>query len=137
MCIYNCVSINLNWVNNNIWGGIINMRSTEIESFRNSEIRSVMSTDQVPFIAHDDSKFPYSIADYSCGKRAHGKFRIPTYMSTQREVFEGQTTARRVKRGGLWKGGRGGGGLSPGNFQKPVLQMVQSELFLSYICQFK
>ena len=27
------------------------------------------------------------------------------YMSTQREVFEGQTTARRAKRGGLWKGG--------------------------------
>ena len=33
----------------------------------------------------------------------------------------------------LWKGGPGS---SPGNFQKPVVQMVQSELFLSYICQY-
>ena len=49
-------------------------------------------------------------------------------MSIQREVFEGQTTARRAKRGGLWKGGPG---VSPGNFQKPVLEMVQSELYLS------
>ena len=32
--------------------------------------------------------------------------------------------------------GRGVRGSSPGNFQKPVLQMVQSELFLSYICQY-
>ena len=29
------------------------------------------------------------------------------YMSTQREVFEGQTAARQAKRGGLWKGGPG------------------------------
>ena len=29
------------------------------------------------------------------------------YMSTQREVFEGQTKARRAKRGGLWNGGPG------------------------------
>ena len=28
------------------------------------------------------------------------------------------------------------GGSSPGNFQKPVLQMVQSEVFLSYICEY-
>ena len=34
-------------------------------------------------------------------------------MSTQREVFEGQTTARRAKRGGLWKGGGGSGGPPP------------------------
>ena len=31
--------------------------------------------------------------------------------------------------------GRGVWGSSPWNLQKPVLQMVQSELFLSYICQ--
>ena len=43
--------------------------------------------------------------------------------------------ARRVKRDGPRKGG--GGGSSPGNFQKPVLQMVQSEVFLSYIiCEY-
>ena len=54
-------------------------------------------------------------------------------MSTQREVFEGQTTARRAKRGGFWKGVRGS---SQENFQKPVLKMVQSELFLSYIRQY-
>ena len=57
----------------------------------------------------------------------------PSYMSTLREIFEGQTTARRAKRGGLRKGGPG---VLLGNFQKPVLQMVQSELFLSYICQY-
>ena len=68
--------------------------------------------------------------------RIHNEQRF-TYMSTQRKNFEGQTTARRAKRGGLWKGVRG---LSPEIFQKPVLQMVQSELFLSYrgpICQYK
>ena len=32
--------------------------------------------------------------------------------------------------------GRGVRGSSPGNLKKPVLQMVQSELFLSYICQY-
>ena len=47
---------------------------------------------------------------------------------------ERQTAARRAKRGGVWKGGVQGS--SPINFQKPVLQMVQSELFLSYICQY-
>ena len=37
--------------------------------------------------------------------------------------------ALRSKRDGLRKGGPGS---SPENFQKPVLQMVQSEVFLSY-----
>ena len=32
--------------------------------------------------------------------------------------------------------GRGPRGSSPRYFQKPALQMVQSELFLSYICQY-
>ena len=32
--------------------------------------------------------------------------------------------------------GRGVRGSFPGNFQKPVLQMGQCELFLSYICQY-
>ena len=32
--------------------------------------------------------------------------------------------------------GRGVRGSCPGNFQKPVLQMVQSEVFLSYICEY-
>ena len=31
--------------------------------------------------------------------------------------------------------GRGVRGPSPGNFQKPVLQVVQSDVFLSYICE--
>ena len=46
---------------------------------------------------------------------------MQSYMSTQREVFEGQTMA---------PFGRGVRGSSPGNFQKPVLQIVQSELFI-------
>ena len=54
------------------------------------------------------------------------------YMSTQREVFEGQMTPVERSEAGF---GRGVRGASPRNFQKPVLQMVQSELFLSYICQ--
>ena len=58
----------------------------------------------------------------------NSKVFLTSYMSTQREVFEGQKAARRAKRGRLWKGVRGS---SPGIFQKPVLQMVQSELFLS------
>ena len=53
-------------------------------------------------------------------------------MSTQREVFEGQMTAEQSEAGF----GRGVWGSSPGNFQKSVLQMVQSELFLSYMCQY-
>ena len=32
---------------------------------------------------------------------------MQSYMSTQREVFEGQATARRAKRDVLWKGGLG------------------------------
>ena len=40
------------------------------------------------------------------------------YMSTQREVFEGQTAARRAKRGGLWKGGPG---VLPRNFSKTCI----------------
>ena len=51
-------------------------------------------------------------------------------MSTKREVFEGQTAVCRVK---LRKGGSGS---FPGNFQNPVLQMVQSELFLSDIYEY-
>ena len=57
-------------------------------------------------------------------------------MSTQREIFEGQigsqsSEARRAS-------DRGFGvvqGPSPGIFQELVLQMVQSEVFLSYICE--
>ena len=33
--------------------------------------------------------------------------------------------------------GRGVGRSSPENFQKPVLQIVQSQVFLSYICEYK
>ena len=53
------------------------------------------------------------------------------YMSTQRESFKGQNGGRpsEVEGGGVR-------GSSPGNFQKPVLQMVQSEVFLSYICEY-
>ena len=40
------------------------------------------------------------------------------YMSTQREVFEGQTTTRRAKRGGLWKGGPG---VTPRKFSKTCI----------------
>ena len=54
-----------------------------------------------------------------------------SYMSTQRESFEGQhggppSEARRASEGGS-------GGPPPEIFKKPVLQMVQSEVFLSYI----
>ena len=53
------------------------------------------------------------------------------YMSTQRESFEGQnggppSEARRASGGGC-------GDPPPGIFEKPVLQMVQSEVFLSYM----
>ena len=51
-------------------------------------------------------------------------------MSTQREVLEGQTGSHRAKRANFGKGARG---YTPGKFQKPTLQMVQSMLFLSYI----
>ena len=46
-----------------------------------------------------------------------------TYMSTQREVLEGQTRSHRAKRANF---GRGARGYTPGKFQKPTLQMVQS-----------
>ena len=57
-----------------------------------------------------------------------------SYMSTTRESFEGQngnplSEARQGSEGGVR-------GSSPGNFQKPVLQMVQSEVFLSYIYEY-
>ena len=55
------------------------------------------------------------------------------YMSTQREVLEGQTGSHRAKRANF---GRGVRGSSPGKFQKPTRQMVQSTLFLSYICEY-
>ena len=55
------------------------------------------------------------------------------YMSTQREVVEGQTGSHRAKRANF---GRGLRGSSPGKFQKPTWQMVQSTLFLSYICEY-
>ena len=41
-----------------------------------------------------------------------------TYMSIQREVFEGQTTARRAKRARLWKGGPG---VLPRKFSKTCI----------------
>ena len=47
------------------------------------------------------------------------------------KVSRDKMAARRANRDGLQKGGPGGES-SPGNFQKPVLQMVQSEVFLSY-----
>ena len=55
------------------------------------------------------------------------------YMSTQREVLEGQTGSHRAKRANF---GRGVRGSSPGKFKKPTWQMVQSTLFLSYICEY-
>ena len=55
---------------------------------------------------------------------------LNAYMSTQREVLEGQTGSHRAKRANF---GRGARGFSPGKFQKPTLQMVQSMLFLSNI----
>ena len=55
------------------------------------------------------------------------------YMSTQREVLEGKTGSHRAKRANF---GRGVRGSSPGKFQKPTWQMVQSTLFLSYICEY-
>ena len=54
-------------------------------------------------------------------------------MSTQREVVEGQTGSHRAKRANF---GRGVRGSSPEKFEKPILQMVQSTLFLSIICEY-
>ena len=56
-----------------------------------------------------------------------------SYMSTQIEVLEGQTGSHRAKRANF---GRGVRGASPGKFKKPTWQMVQSTLFLSYICEY-
>ena len=55
-------------------------------------------------------------------------------MSTQRESFEGQNGGPPSEAEGLRKGGPGGDRV--GNFQKPVLQMVQSEVFLSYFREY-
>ena len=55
------------------------------------------------------------------------------YVLTQREVLEGQTGSHRAKRANV---GRGVRGSSPGKCQKPTWQMVQSALFLSYICEY-
>ena len=57
----------------------------------------------------------------------HGQ--VIAYMSTQREVLEGQTGSHRAKRANF---GRGARGYTPGKCQQPTLQMVQSLLFLSY-----
>ena len=55
-----------------------------------------------------------------------------SYMSTQREVFEGQTMARRAKGGGLWKGGPG---VLPRKFSKTCIAngaiWVIPELYVS------
>ena len=54
-------------------------------------------------------------------------------MSTQREVFEGQTGPHRASE----PASEGGcGGPPPDIFKKPILQMVQSQLFLSYISEY-
>ena len=45
----------------------------------------------------------------------------------------GERGSHRAKRANF---GRGVRGSSPGKFQKPTLQMVQSTLFLSYICEY-
>ena len=50
------------------------------------------------------------------------------YMSTQREVLEGETGSHRAKRANF---GRGVRGSSRVKFQRPTWQMVQSTLFLS------
>ena len=59
-------------------------------------------------------------------------WQLTAYMSTQREVFEGQTAARRAKRGGLWKGGPG---VLPRKFSKTCIAngaiWVIPELYLS------
>ena len=65
------------------------------------------------------------------GRRSGYESGGTAYMSTQREVLEGQTGSHRAKRANF---GRGVRGSSPGKFQKPTWQMVQSTLFLSYIC---
>ena len=109
-------------------------RGGELVVIRVSECREYLS------VYNESSFFPSSFGAAKVTFCFRQIFCVPrrlradsdAYMSTQREVFEGQTTARRAKRGGLWKGVRGA---SPGNFHKPVLQMVQSELFPSYICQ--
>ena len=53
------------------------------------------------------------------------------YMSTQRESFEGQNGGRPSE-----AEGGGSGGPPPEIKKKTVLQMVQSEVFLSYIYEY-
>ena len=54
-------------------------------------------------------------------------------LSSQREVFEGQTGSHRAKRANF---GRGVRGSFPGKCKKPTWQMVPSTLFLSYNCEY-
>ena len=55
------------------------------------------------------------------------------YMSTQIEVLEGQTGSH----GRSEPTSEGGsGGPPPENLKKPTWQMMQSTLFLSYICEY-
>ena len=61
------------------------------------------------------------------------KLKQCAYMSTQREVLEGQTGSHRAKRANFGRGVRGG---PPEIKKKTTLQMVQSTLFLSYICEY-
>ena len=67
------------------------------------------------------------------GRRSGYESGGTAYMSTQREVLEGQTGSHRAKRANF---GRGVRGSSPEKFEKPTWQMVQSTLFLSYICEY-
>ena len=69
-----------------------------------------------------------SESESSEGSSSSDDSLLTAYMSTQREVLEGQTPPSEASQ--LRKGARG---YTPGKFQKPTLQMVQSMLFLSYI----
>ena len=79
------------------------------------------------------SSIRYSLTDTAKGVDPDTKVGGTAYMSNQREVLEGQTGSHRAKRANF---GRGVRGSSPGKFQKPTWQMVQSTLFLSYICEY-
>ena len=90
---------------------------------------------QVPEAATDWLN-PLSLGDH-VSLRLHWEFSLKfssfnSYMSTQGEVFEGQTTARRAKRGGLWKGGPG---VLPRKFSKTCIAngaiWIIPELYLS------
>ena len=94
----------------------------------------ILSISSVIHLFFDCFVFFGGVARIFCGGVLFtSKRNYIAYMSTQREVEEGQTGSHRAKRANF---GRGVRGSFPGKFEKPILQMVQSTLFLSIICEY-